>query len=708
MKRLLRELADEGLIEGSRRSLKRPDALPPVCVIEVVELDSGGEPIAEPARRDPEDSSPPRIRLLPSTRRGEAAPGVGDRVLARLDELPEPDEAGCRYQARAIKLLPRDQVRLLGVYRALEGGGGVIDPVDKRQLREWLVRRGDAGEARSGELVRFALAREHRYGIAQARVIERLGDPGEHGAQSLIAIQVHGLRDDFPEAARREAEACEPAGPAGREDLRGLPLVTIDPQGARDHDDAVWAAPSTAPGNEGGWSVIVAIADVAHYVRAGSALDREALTRGNSVYFPDRVVPMLPEVLSSGLCSLVEGEDRAVLAVAMEFDKKGVKRSHRFFRALMRSAATLIYEQVQAAHDAPSASDIAPLIEPVVAPLFGAYRALARARDEREPLDLDLPERKIALDEQGRVLGVSVPPRLDAHRLIEEFMIQANVAAAEALEAKSVPLIYRVHDKPSAEKLRALNEFLASLDLKIPLSGGLRPHHFNRALEAARSRDLEGVVGEVVLRSQAQAEYSPANYGHFGLNLRRYAHFTSPIRRYADLTVHRSLIRAYGFGAGGLSDEETGRLEAIAESISLSERRAMAAERETAERLIAEFLSERVGARFEAVVSGAVKSGLFVRLEETGAEGFIPASTIGAEFFSHDETHHALYGETSGREYALGDRVEVRLVEAIPTAGALRFEMLSEGTLRRRARRPARGRPAAAKRRRRRARGRGR
>ena len=691
LKRVLREMAEEGLIEGSRRALSPPGLLPPVCVIEVVELDADGEPIARPDRQASNEDQLAKIRLLPSRGRGRAA-GLGDRVLARLEKLAQPDEAGCGYEARAIKILPRERERLLGLYRALESGG-VIDPIDRRQLKEWRVKPGDEGEAKDGELVRFAPAREHRYGVPQARILERLGDPAEYGSQSLIAIHVHGLRDAFPGPAESQAAACQPVELGVREDLRHLPLVTIDPEGARDHDDAVWAAPSSLSGNETGWCVIVAIADVAHYVAPGSALDREALLRGNSVYFADRVVPMLPERLSGGLCSLVSGEDRAVLAVRMEFDANGAKREHRFFRALIRSAASLTYEDIQRAHDYPETSEIGELIEPIVAPLFGAYGALAAARDKRAPLDLDLPERRIEFDDQGKVKGVVTPARLDAHRLIEEFMIQANVAAAEALEAKSMPLIYRVHDHPSAEKLEALREFLATLDLKLPKANQLRPSHINQVLAIARERDLSMVVGDVVLRSQAQAEYSPANYGHFGLNLVRYAHFTSPIRRYADLTVHRSLIRAYGLGDDGLEDDEIERLETTAEAISQAERRAMAAERETQDRLISEFLSERIGARFSAVVSGAAKSGLFVRLNETGAEGFVPASTIGREFYRYDEKHHALYGEASGREFALGDRVEVRLVEAIPSAGALRFELLSEGTKRQRKRRTARAAP---------------
>jgi len=414
-------------------------------------------------------------------------------------------------------------------------------------------------------------------------------------------------------------------------------------------------------------------------VRPGSALDKEARKRGNSVYFPDRVVPMLPERISNDLCSLIENEPRPCLAVRMVFDKDGRKLGHRFLRALMRSAASLTYEQAQSAIDGRIDEVTGPLLDPVLRPLWGAYASLVLARTERGPLNLDLPERKILLDDKGRVRGVASPPRLDAHRLIEEFMIAANVAAAETLEAKRSPLIYRVHDSPSKEKLASLGEFLSTIGIKLPKSGTLKPAQFNRILAETRATPTAELVGEVILRSQAQAEYSPGNFGHFGLNLRKYAHFTSPIRRYADLIVHRALVRALGVGTDGLTDAEMGELEEIARNISDTERRAMAAERETADRLIAAYLADRIGAKFQARVSGLVRTGLFVRLIETGADGFVPASSIGREYFFHDEVRQALVGEDTGLAYRLGDPVEVRLVEAIPTAGALRFEMLSEG-----------------------------
>ncbi len=438
--------------------------------------------------------------------------------------------------------------------------------------------------------------------------------------------------------------------------------------------------PDSDPNNKGGYIVTVAIADVAFYVRPGSALDRDALTRGNSVYFPDRVVPMLPERISNDLCSLVPGEPRGALAVRMVIGNDGRKRSHSFHRILMRSAAKLNYAQAQAAIDGRPDDTTGPLLDPILKPLYDAYAVVKRARDERDPLDLDIPERKILLKPDGTVDRVIVPERLDAHKLIEEFMILANVAAAEMLEKKALPLIYRVHDEPTLEKVHNLQEFLKTLDLPFAKSGALRPSLFNRVLAQVKGHDSEPLVNEVVLRSQAQAEYSAENYGHFGLNLRRYAHFTSPIRRYADLIVHRALIRGLGLGEGALPETETVEsLSEVAAQISVTERRAMKAERETADRLIAHFLADRIGATFQGRISGVTRAGLFVKLSDTGADGLIPIRTLGTEYFNYDETRHALVGSRSGAMHRLGDVVDVRLVEAAPVAGALRFELLSEG-----------------------------
>lgn len=681
LKQMLTEMADEGLLSGNRRGFKERGKLPPVAVLEIVARDADGELIGAPAVWDASEGERPRVLVLAargSARAGDPALGQGDRILARITRLEDVDISGYRYEAQPIKRLPKEKRRQLGIFRA-HARGGVIDPVDRKDLKEWSIAPGDEGDANDGDLVRYDLARSGRLGVPQARVVETLGNPQDQRKISLIAVHAHGIPDEFPNAVLAEVETLDAPKLAGRTDLRSLDLLTIDPIDARDHDDAVHAAPDTDLGNAGGWIVYVAIADVAHYVRSGTRLDREAQVRGNSVYFPDRVVPMLPEKISNDLCSLREGEDRPCLVARMVFDRHGNKKRHTFLRAMMRSAAKLAYEEAQAAVDGRPSAKAEPLLERALKPLWAAYGALAAARDRREPLDLDLPERKILIDKTGRVERIVTPDRLTAHRLIEEFMIQANVAAAEALEAKRAPVIYRVHDAPSKEKLLSLRDFLEGLDLKLPGSATLRSGDFNKLLQRAKALPVVDLVNEVVLRSQSQAVYAPENIGHFGLNLQRYAHFTSPIRRYADLMVHRSLIRALGLGAGGIVDDEAARLKDIAQAISDTERRAMAAERETADRLIAGYLAHRVGAEFSARISGVTRSGLFVRLSDTGADGFVPAATIGDDYFRHDEAARALIGDRTGETYRLGDDARVRLVEAIPMAGALRFEILSAG-----------------------------
>jgi ribonuclease R len=682
LKQLLAEMADEGLLSGNRKGFKQPGTLPPVAVLNIVARDEDGELIGEPAVWDAEEGDRPRVLILADRGErggGEGALGQGDRILARLTRLDDVDVQGYRYEAEPIKRLPKEKVRQLGIFRAHAKGGGVIDPVDRKELKEWRIAPGDEGDATDGDLVRFDLARAGRPGIPQARVVEMLGNPKDERKISLIAVHAHGIPDEFPAGVLAEVANLEPPKLAGRTDLRSLGLITIDPVDARDHDDAVHAAPDTDPRNAGGWIVHVAIADVAHYVRPGTRLDSEAQIRGNSVYFPDRVVPMLPERISNDLCSLREGEERPCLVARLVFDREGNKRSHTFLRAMMRSAGKLSYEEAQAAIDGRPSVKSKPLLDGVLRPLWAAYSAVAAARDRREPLDLDLPERKILMDKQGRVDRVVMPERLTAHRLIEEFMIQANVAAAETLEAQRAPVVYRVHDSPSKEKLVALRDFLESLDMGLPKGSTLRPGEFNRILARAKTMPVAELINEVVLRSQSQAVYAAENIGHFGLNLQRYAHFTSPIRRYADLVVHRSLIRALGLGAGGLTDEQARQLKEIAQAISDTERRAMAAERETTDRLIAAYLADRVGAEFTGRISGVTRSAVFVRLHDTGADGIVPAAALGNDYYRHDESAHALVGDRTGEAFRLGDTVRVRLVEAVPTAGALRFEMLSEG-----------------------------
>ena len=672
LNRMLRELANSGEIDRRRKRLHPAGTLPPVVLADVTSRDADGELLARPTEWD-EDAhgAPPVIRIVTPRRArpGETA-GVGDRALLRVEKQ------GNDVSGRVIKLLDRAKHRVLGVFRGAPGGGGSLVPVDKKQLgRELSIAADRASDAVDGDLVAVEVSHSGRLGQPMGSVVERLGSIKSERAVSLIAIHAHDIPHVFPRPLLDEAEHARPAPMSGRDDWRHLPFVTIDPPDAKDHDDAVHGLPDPDPQNRGGQIVSVAIADVAHYVRPGTALDREAARRGNSVYFPDRVVSMLPERISNDLCSLRPHEDRPALAVRMVIGADGRKRSHTFHRVMIRSAAKLSYEQAQFAVSGRTDEVTEPIAEPVLAPLYAAYETVRRGRDARSPLDLDVPERKILLTANGLVDRVIVPQRLESHRLIEEFMILANVAAAESCERARVPLIYRAHDEPSPEKLTALREFLATIGIVMPKAGALRPEGFNRILAQVKGRDVERLVNEVVLRSQAQAEYASGNFGHFGLNLRRYAHFTSPIRRYADLVVHRALIRAFKLGGDGLPEDTDARaLAEVAANISVTERRAMKAERETADRLIAHFLADRVGAAFDGHISGVTRAGLFVELDETGADGFIPARLIGDEYYRLNEKSRAFVGRSE--TFRLGDPVTVELVEAAPVAGALRFTIV--------------------------------
>lgn len=680
LKDLLADFDQEGIVAKSGRKVEVTGALPRVGVLEVIGRDTDGEALLAPPDWDTARlGAPPVIRLGRGPRGVRiSAPATGDRLLARIEHDPHGG-----HTAQVIKLFERPRSRSVGIFRASSGGGGEVAPVDKRsQGRSWLIRPGDQGQAADGDLVALEVTKSGRLGRPIARVAEVLGEATSEKAVSMIALVTHGIPHVFPAAAIDEAKAAKPVSTGGREDWRALPLVTIDPANAKDHDDAVHAARDDDPSNAGGFVVTVAIADVAAYVRPGTALDRVARTRGNSVYFPDRVVPMLPEELSTDLCSLKPGVDRPALAVRMVIGADGRKRGHAFHRIIMRSAAKLAYPAAQAAVEGRGAPETAHLVETILDPLFAAYRALAAARDARGPLDLDLPERKVLLRPDGTVDRIVVPERLDAHRLIEEMMILANVCAAETLEDKRTPLLYRVHDASTPEKLLSLRTFLKTLDISFPKTGALRPIDFNRVLRLVKGTPNEALVNEVVLRSQAQALYARENIGHFGLNLRRYAHFTSPIRRYADLIVHRALVRALRLGDDGLEDREVAELDDTAAEISAAERRAMLAERETIDRLIAHFLADRVGATFSGKVTGVTKAGLFVSLDDTGADGFIPMSHLGAEYFHLDEIARAVVGERSRKRIRLGDRVEVVLEEAQALAGALRFSLADGGARR--------------------------
>jgi ribonuclease R len=659
LKRMLREMSGDGLVDRDRRTFRAPDELPPVSVLRMLSADRDGDQWAAPIEWAG-DGPAPRIAFVP--RKGDRPVAEGTRFLGRLTALAD------GYEARLIRVIEKTAVTILGIYRKGAEGGRIL-PIDKGQDKEWRVPDGMTGGARDGELVEGELAGPRRLGLPTARITARLGDPGAPRAISLIAIHQHAIPDHFPEPVLAEADAAPQPDATGRTDLRDIPLITIDPADARDRDDAIAASPDPDPANPGGHILWVAIADVAHYVRPGSALDREARKRGNSTYFPDRVVPMLPDRLSGDLCSLHADVDRACMAVRMVIGADGAKRSHRFHRAIMRSRASLSYEAAQGAING-EATPATPHL-PDLRALWAAYTSLKIARAARAPLELDLPERRIVLNDDGQVTSVAFKERFDAHKLIEEFMVLANVAAAEELITRRTPLLFRVHEEPEPLKLDALREVVESVGLRLPKGQVLTTRALNGLLAATAGTDQAEMIHIQTLRSMPQAYYDPGNLGHFGLALRAYAHFTSPIRRYADLIVHRALVAAHGFGPDGLSAWDTENLAETAKLISDAERRSMAAERDTNDRYLAAFMSDRIGATFAGRVSGVQRFGLFVKLDETGADGLIPMRAIGAEFFHYDDRTQTIMGADTGLTIGVGQRVTVRLVEAQPITGGL-------------------------------------
>jgi len=668
LKKVLREMSLDGTLrKGRGRRFGDAESLPEVMLVQVSRVDDDGDLYATPMNWEL-DADPPRIVMAPE-RRGQPALGIGDKVLVRLT----PQRRG--YRAKTIRRVSAAPAEVLGVFQKDDGMEARIRPTSRRERGEFVVEPGDEAGAEPGELVRAEVLPGKRLGLRRARVVERLEGTDDPRAYSLIAIHQNDIPHVFPPDALAEADAAKAAPLGKRTDLRDVPLVTIDGADARDFDDAVWAEPDPEPNNKGGWHCMVAIADVAWYVRPRSALDQEAQKRGNSVYFPDRVVPMLPEALSNGWCSLKPAEDRPCMVAHFWIDADGNLLRHRFERALMRSSARLTYEQVQAARDGHPDDTTAALTETVIAPLYGAFASLARARAARNALELELGERQVIVDDAGNVTAIRERERLDSHKLIEEFMVTANVAAAETLEQRKRACMYRIHDQPSMEKISALSEFLASLDLRFSKGQTIQPIQFNQILAKVADTPVQHMVNEVVLRSQAQAEYSPENIGHFGLALRRYCHFTSPIRRYADLIVHRALIDALGLGPGG----EAGELEPLielGEKLSQAERRAATAEREAVDRYTAQYLAAQVGAVFPARVNGVTRAGLFVTLDDTGADGLVPIRSLPDDYYIHDETLHSLKGRETGRTYHLGQAVDVMLLEAVPITGGMIFQVM--------------------------------
>ena len=641
----------------------RPQPLPEMLPVEVFGTDADGDPLARPLNWSGE-GRPPVIRMQPEAR-GQAALAPGEQVLARIKPL-----GGGRYEGRTFKRIGQATSEAPGRILGIVQDGRII-PTDRRQKGQWAV----SGEAREGDIVLaepMAEAGHRHFGPKPARVTEVLGRMGEARSVSLICIHAHGIPTEFPPEAVQQAERAKATPLGQREDLRALPLVTIDGEDARDFDDAVFAE---ADGD--GWRVIVAIADVAFYVPPASELDREARRRGNSVYFPDRVVPMLPEALSVGWCSLRPAEDRGCLFVEMRFDSQGDKQSHRFGRGLMRSQARLTYEEAQAARDA--ALEPQGLPTGHMALLYGAFGALLAARGRRGTLELDIPERRVVLSAEGQVIGVAPRPRLDSHKLIEEFMIAANVCAAEELERLVQPCMYRIHDRPSDQKLEGLRQFLSQFGINMPPGNQLHPRNFGHVLEMVKGAPHERLVNETVLRSQSQAAYAPDNIGHFGLALARYAHFTSPIRRYADLMVHRALVRGLKLGRDGISEAEAAAMPDIADTITATERRAAAAERDAVDRYMAAFMADRVGEVFPARISGVTRFGLFVAVDETGAQGMIPFSALPDDRWEEEVGKQSLVGRRTGMRFTLGDAVEVALRDANAMTGSLQFSLRQGG-----------------------------
>ena len=702
LKRLLKDMADEGLIDSSPgRAFHQAGGVPKVTVLRVAQVDDGGNAWAVPEQWHAE-TPPPRLRVVERGRR--SALGIGDRVLARTEEK------GQGYIAHPMKKLARSAELTLGVVKR-EGERFWLSPVDKRERRELFI--SDLKDAEPGDLVLCEVT--GRPPRVSARVDAVLGDPFAPRSFSLIAIHKHGLRAEFAQEAIDEAHRVSKLPLGEREDLTHLPIVAIDPEDARDHDDAIWAEAAKESDNEGGWNAIVAIADVSFYVRPGSELDREARARGNSVYFPDRVVPMLPEELSADICSLKAGEDRAAMACHLKIRRDGEIKSWRFTRAKVRIAANIAYEDAQAAIDAAAEDGVdvsspvcfmppvegrvpQELVETALKPLWACWRALFAARKKRDPLDLDLPERRVMLDEKGRITSIAPRDRLDAHRLVEDSMIAANVTAARALEAKKAPVMYRVHEPPSREKLVALKDYLVTFGVEFALGQVIKPGTFNRVIERIGDGDGREEIMEQLLRTQMQARYAPERLGHFGLALATYAHFTSPIRRYADLLVHRSLVSAYKLGDGGLPPGEEERFEQIGEQISMLERRAMEAERETVDRYVAAFLADRQGQLVECRITGVQPFGFFATVDDLGGDGLLLARDLGRDYFRYDEAAKALVGDETGETYRIGQRLTLRLAEANPVSGSLRFE-LPEGSYGGRAAPPRRdkvrrGRPA--------------
>ncbi|WP_455479892.1 ribonuclease R [Bartonella sp. B23] len=673
---VLRELKRQNLISKQHKRAINKKKLPPVSLVKISERNKDGGFIAKPLEW--EDGQKPSIKICPSHRIKGASIGVGDHILVKI--FRHKTSQISPYIGRIIRKIDVSPKSIFGVVRRLKTDQWRLEPIDKK-MNELIIDTSDMSskiKIESGDLVEVEIKKNTGYGLKSTQIKNVLGHIGSEKTLSMISLLSKGIPYIFPKDILEQVKHIKPANIENREDWRQLPLVTIDPPDAKDHDDAVYATKDKDPTNCGGWIVVVAIADVSYYIKEGSALDKEALKRGNSVYFPDHVVPMLPEKISNNLCSLREGKERPALAVRMIFDANGNKLKHSFHRIMIRVVAKLSYQEVQLAIEGDINEKSASFTESVLQPLWQAYECLKIARNRRQPLELEIAERKIILDKNGCLKDVVNESHLESHRLIEEFMIQANIAACETLKEHHQPLIYRVHDKPSLAKQETLRNFLQSLKISLPRDAELTSTRLNSILAKVINTEQQELVNQIILRTQSQAEYNPKNIGHFGLNLHNYTHFTSPIRRYADLIIHRALIKTLKLGNNQLTNIQEQNLTEISTQISLCERRAMMAERETIDRLVAHYLMNKIGRIFTGRISGVTKAGLFISLDKLNTDGFVPISTLKNDYYCFDEIQHTLVGNRSHKGYQLSDRVEVRLVTVQPLAGAMCFELLTK------------------------------
>jgi ribonuclease R len=596
----------------------------------------------------------------------------GDRVAVRVIGQ---DRRG-RPEGSIVEVIERGTREIVGrLYD--ESGASFVIPDNPRIGHRVLVPRQNLNGGVHGQIVLLKLVEQpSRTAQPVGHVTRVLGEHAAPGMETEIAIHSHALPFEFPAEVEREAarfgDSVRTAAKRDREDLRELPLVTIDGEDARDYDDAVYCEPQ-----KDGWRLLVAIADVGSYVDPGSALDAEAINRATSVYFPNRVLPMLPEALSNGLCSLMPKVDRLCLVCEMRINARGKVSRTRFFEGVMRSHARLTYTEVAAylakpdAERYPSAASVGPQLQA----LHALFRALYAARIERGALDFDAPELKMRFDAQGRIAAFVEQSRNDAHRLIEECMIAANVEAARFLKKHRIPTLYRVHGAPEEDRLEQLRQFLQGFAITLPQDRPLTPQDFSAVLRKVADNAEARLIETVVVRSMPQAVYQPNNIGHFGLALEQYAHFTSPIRRYPDLIVHRGIRHVLRGGTADTLPPELQGMEAVGQQCSLKERRADEATRDAVSWLKCQYMQDKIGEEFDALVTGVVDFGLFVQAKGLQIDGLVHVSALGSDYFTRDSSGYRLVGARSKRVYRLGDHLRVRLINVVIDERKIDFEL---------------------------------